>query len=101
MDDLRRQARAGAARGDAVRTEVLLEGELYDLVWYRTSDLLARGFDAVVERPLIAGSMSAVTGAVGLGSRELSSASSGLVRSYALALAGGLAILAVVLLVVR
>ena len=75
--------------------------ELYDVLWYRSSDLLARGFNAVVERPLIAGSMSAVTGALGLGSRELSLAQTGLVRTYALALAGGLAILAVVFLAVR
>ena len=45
--------------------------------------------------------MSAVTGALGLGSRELSLAQTGLVRTYALALAGGLAILAVVFLAVR
>ena len=45
--------------------------------------------------------MSAVTGAVGLGSRELSTAQTGLVRTYALALAGGLAILAVVFLAAR
>jgi NADH-quinone oxidoreductase subunit L len=75
--------------------------ELYDLVWYRGSDALARAFYSFVERPLIAGSMSAVAGAVGLGSRELSLAQTGLVRTYALALAGGLAILAVVFLAVR
>jgi NADH-quinone oxidoreductase subunit L len=75
--------------------------ELYDLVWYRSSDQLARGLYAFVERPLIAGSMNAVTGAFGLGSRELSTAQNGLVRSYALALAGGLAILAVVFLAAR
>ena len=46
--------------------------ELYDLIWYRGCDLLARGLYAIVERPLIAGSISAVAGAVGLGSRELS-----------------------------
>jgi NADH-quinone oxidoreductase subunit L len=75
--------------------------ELYDVLWFRTGDLAARGFYALVERPLIAGSMSAVTGAVGLGSRELSTAQTGLVRTYALALAGGLAILAVVFLAAR
>jgi NADH-quinone oxidoreductase subunit L len=75
--------------------------ELYDFVWYRGSDGLARAFYAFVERPLIAGSMSAVSGAVGLGSRELSLAQTGLVRTYALALASGLAILAVVFLAVR
>ena len=75
--------------------------ELYNVLWYRTGDLVARGFYALVERPLIAGSMSAVTGAVGLSSRELSTAQTGLVRTYALALAGGLAILAVVFLAAR
>jgi NADH:ubiquinone oxidoreductase subunit 5 (subunit L)/multisubunit Na+/H+ antiporter MnhA subunit len=75
--------------------------ELYDLVWYRTSDLVARGFYTLVETPFIGGSIGAVTGAVGLGSRELSVAQNGLVRSYALALAGGLAVLAVVFLAVR
>jgi NADH-quinone oxidoreductase subunit L len=75
--------------------------ELYDLVWYRSSDLLTRGLYAFVERPLIAGSLSAVSGAVGLGSRELSIAQNGLVRTYALALASGLAILTVVFLAAR
>jgi NADH-quinone oxidoreductase subunit L len=75
--------------------------EAYDLIWYRPADGLARAFYAFVERPLIAGSLTAVTGVAGLGSRELGRAQNGLVRSYALALAGGLAILAVVFLAVR
>ncbi len=75
--------------------------ELYDLIWYRTGDLVARGFYALVEAPLIGGSIAAVTGIAGLGSRELSIAQNGLVRSYALALAGGLAVLTVVFLAVR
>jgi NADH-quinone oxidoreductase subunit L len=75
--------------------------ELYDVVWFRSADLLTRGLYAVVEHPLIAGSISAVTGAVGLGSRELSVAQNGLVRTYALALAGGLAILTVVFVAAR
>jgi NADH-quinone oxidoreductase subunit L len=75
--------------------------ELYDLVWYRGAEVLTRGLYAFVERPLIAGSLSAVTGAFGLGSRELSIAQNGLVRTYALALASGLAILTVVFLAAR
>jgi NADH-quinone oxidoreductase subunit L len=75
--------------------------ELYDLVWYRTGDLVARGLYALVETPLIGGSITAVSGAFGLGSRELSLTQNGLVRSYALALAGGLAVLSVVFLAVR
>src|SRR5689334_13103074 len=75
--------------------------ELYDLIWYRTGDLVARGFYAIVERPLIAGSLTAVTSGVGLSSRELGRAQNGLVRSYALALAGAMAVLAVVFLAAR
>jgi NADH-quinone oxidoreductase subunit L len=75
--------------------------ELYDLIWYRPADLVARGLYAFVERPLIQGSLSAVTGGAGLGSRELGRAQNGLVRSYALALASGLAVLTVVFLSVR
>ena len=66
-----------------------------------TSDAVATGFQTLIETPLIGGSIAAVTGVVGLGSKELSVAQNGLVRSYALALAGGLAILTVVFLAVR
>ena len=75
--------------------------ELYDAVFYRGAGLVTKGFSSLVERPLIAGSLTAVTAAFGLGSRELSLAQTGLVRSYALALTGGLAVLAVVFLAVR
>ena len=75
--------------------------EAYDWLFYRPSDALARGLMAFVERPLIAGSLNAVSAAAGLGSRELGRAQNGLVRSYALALAGGVAVLAVVFLSVR
>ena len=101
VDDLRRasasrrRSRSRCSSGSSTGTSSTTS------LWYRGSDLLARGLYAFVERPLIAGSLSAVTGAVGLGSRELSLAQTGLVRSYALALAGGLAILAVVFLAAR
>jgi NADH:ubiquinone oxidoreductase subunit 5 (subunit L)/multisubunit Na+/H+ antiporter MnhA subunit len=75
--------------------------ELYDVLWYYPADLIARGCYALIEKPLIGGSLSAVTGSASLGSRELSRAQNGLVRSYALALAGGLAVLAVVFLAAR
>jgi NADH-quinone oxidoreductase subunit L len=95
-----------AKRAEAPKAVRLFEqkfywDELYDLLWYRTGDLVARGFYALVERPLIGGSLNALTGGVGLGSRELGRAQNGLVRSYALALAGGLAVLAVVFLAAR
>jgi NADH-quinone oxidoreductase subunit L len=96
----------GARRVKAPRALPVLEkkfywDELYDLVWYRTGDLAARGLYALVELPLIGGSLAAVGAALGLGSRELSVAQNGLVRSYALALASGLAVLTVVFLAVR
>ena len=76
--------------------------ELYDLVWYRTADLARarplRLRRAAADRRL---DQRARRAAFGLGSRELGRAQNGLVRSYALALAGGLAILAVVFLAVR
>jgi len=75
--------------------------ELYNWLWYHPADLVSRGFYAFVEQPLIAGSLSAVPRGFGLGSTELGRAQNGLVRSYALALAGGVAILAVVFLSVR
>jgi NADH-quinone oxidoreductase subunit L len=75
--------------------------ELYDLVFYRPAVLLTRGLLGVVERPLVAGSITGVSlGVRGLGSRarELQT---GLVRSYALAIAASLAVLVVVFVAVR
>jgi NADH-quinone oxidoreductase subunit L len=75
--------------------------ELYDWLWYRPADAIARGLYAFVEKPVILGSISAVTGGADLGSRELGRAQNGLVRSYALALASGLAVLLIVFVSVR
>jgi NADH-quinone oxidoreductase subunit L len=75
--------------------------ELYDYLFYYPADLLARGLYAFVEKPLIAGTIDVVSESLGLGGRELARAQTGLVRSYALALAGGLAVLAVVFLAAR
>ena len=75
--------------------------ELYDFLWYRSSDAIARGLYAIIEQPYIAGSIAAVSGLAGEGSRELSAAQTGLVRTYVLALASGIAILAFVFLAAR
>ncbi len=75
--------------------------EVYNVVFYRSTDLLARSLGALVERPLIGGSMALLTEGFSTGARELGRAQTGLVRSYALALAGGLAILVVVFLAVK
>jgi NADH-quinone oxidoreductase subunit L len=96
----------GAERRRAPRALPVLEhkfywDEAYDLLWYRSGDLVARALYVIVEAPIIGGSIAAVGEGLGLGSRELSLTQNGLVRSYALALASGLAVLTVVFLAVR
>jgi NADH-quinone oxidoreductase subunit L len=75
--------------------------EAYDLVFYKPAVALALALGRFVERPLIAGSIGEVTRGFGFGSREVGRLQNGLVRSYALALASGIAVLAVVFLWVR
>ena len=75
--------------------------EAYDLVFYRPAAATARFLTRVVEGPLVAGSVESVATAarrVGTGVRE---AQTGLVRTYALALAGSVAVLALVFVSVR
>jgi NADH-quinone oxidoreductase subunit L len=75
--------------------------ELYDLVFYKPADLVARGLERFFERPVIAGSINEVTQGFRVGAGEVSRVQNGLVRSYALALATGVAVLAVVFLSTR
>jgi NADH-quinone oxidoreductase subunit L len=75
--------------------------ELYDWLFYRPGDAIARALIRFVEQPLIAGGIRGVSRSFGLGSTELGRVQNGLVRSYALALAGGLAVLTVVFLSAR
>ena len=75
--------------------------EAYDLLLYRPAAAVAYVLIRVVENPLIGGSIAGVS----LGSRrvgrEVGDAQSGFVRLYALALAGSVAVLALVFVVVR
>ncbi|MEO5576377.1 MAG: NADH-quinone oxidoreductase subunit L [Gaiellaceae bacterium] len=75
--------------------------ELYDLVFYRPAVLLTRGFRRGVEQPLIGGSISGVT----LGTRgtagAVGDAQTGYLRSYALVIALGVAVLVVVFITVQ
>jgi NADH-quinone oxidoreductase subunit L len=98
-----------ARRAEAPRSrplQALLEhkfyfDELYDLVFYRPAVLLSRGFLALVERPLVFGSISGIAESVrelGVGTRRLQT---GLVRTYALAIAASLAVVTVVYVAVR
>jgi NADH-quinone oxidoreductase subunit L len=75
--------------------------ELYDTLFYRPAALAARALGRFVEQPVVAGSIGEVTQGVRLGGAEVSRLQNGLVRSYALALAAGLAVLAVVFLATR
>jgi NADH-quinone oxidoreductase subunit L len=75
--------------------------ELYDLVFYRPSVLLAKGLYRFVEQPLVLGSLKELVRAVreaGLGTGRLQT---GLVRTYALSIAASLAIVTVVFVAVR
>jgi NADH-quinone oxidoreductase subunit L len=75
--------------------------ELYDRLTYRPADLAARAFARFVEGPLIAGSIGEITRGFRLGGTELGRVQNGLVRSYVLALASGIAVLVVVFLAAR
>jgi NADH-quinone oxidoreductase subunit L len=75
--------------------------ELYDVVFYRPAVLLARGLYGWVERPLVFGSVSELAAAVrelGSGTRRLQT---GLVRTYALAIAASVTVAMVVFVAVR
>jgi NADH-quinone oxidoreductase subunit L len=75
--------------------------ELYDALFYRPAVTSARLLAALVEGPLVGGSIAGLAGAVrGLG-RESSRLQTGLVRTYTLALAASLAVLVVVFVAVR
>jgi NADH-quinone oxidoreductase subunit L len=75
--------------------------ELYDLAFYRPVVWLARAWTRWIERPLILGSASELALGTQESGRLAARAQTGLVRAYALALAGGVAVLVVVFISVR
>jgi NADH-quinone oxidoreductase subunit L len=75
--------------------------EAYDWGFYRPAAATARGWSRFVERPVIAGSIDAVAGGTRRAGGTVSHTQTGLVRSYALALAFGVAVLILVFLSVR
>jgi NADH-quinone oxidoreductase subunit L len=75
--------------------------ELYDALFYKPAVVTARVLIALVEGPLVGGSVTGVAAAVrSLGSRT-TRLQTGLVRSYVLVLAASLAVLAFVFVLVR
>ena len=75
--------------------------EAYDLAFYRPAAATARGWSRFFERPVIQGSIDAVAGGTRRAGGTVSHTQTGLVRSYALALAFGVAILILVFVSVR
>jgi NADH-quinone oxidoreductase subunit L len=75
--------------------------EVYDWVFYRPSVFVANAWSRFVERPLIAGSIDVVADGTRRAGGGVSQTQTGLVRSYALALAFGVAVLVLVFLSVR
>jgi NADH-quinone oxidoreductase subunit L len=75
--------------------------ELYDWVFYKPSVALAVALRDWVERPVLLGSIDTIaTGARRIGS-ELTELQTGLVRTYALAIAGSVTVLAFVFVWVK
>jgi NADH-quinone oxidoreductase subunit L len=93
--------RVAAPRPLAVLEHKLYFDELYDALFYKPAVALAALFRGAVEEPLVTGSISGI-GLVGqeLG-EETARTQTGLLRTYAFAIAGSVAVLAVVFLSVR
>jgi NADH-quinone oxidoreductase subunit L len=75
--------------------------ELYDAVFYRPAVLLAVALRDWVERPLVLGSIGRIGAAAREASSELREVQTGLVRTYALAIAGSVTVLAFVFVWVK
>ncbi|MEP6908921.1 MAG: NADH-quinone oxidoreductase subunit L [Actinomycetota bacterium] len=74
--------------------------ELYDWVFYRPTVILTRGLQGFVERPILGSIDSLATGARRIGN-EVTELQTGLVRTYALAIAGSVTVLALVFVWVK
>jgi NADH-quinone oxidoreductase subunit L len=75
--------------------------DAYQLVFFKPAALLATGGRRFVEQPLIAGSLRGLGVAARGAGAGVGEAQTGIVRTYALALAGGVAILLLVFVAVR
>jgi NADH-quinone oxidoreductase subunit L len=75
--------------------------ELYDRLFYRPAAGIAWLWYELFEKPLIAGSVTGAAGAVRQLGRGTTQAQTGYLRTYAIAIASGLAVLAIVFISVR
>ena len=93
--------RARAPKPSRVLEHKFYFDELYNVLFYWPTVGLAHAFYAVVEGPLVGGSIAAVSGLARWGGSRARDLQTGLVRTYAFALAAGLAVLVLVFLVVK
>ncbi len=96
----------GAKKDAAPRPWAVLEhkfyfDELYDRIAYGPAALLSRLFTRVIEGPLVIGSGDALGQSTRALGERLRPLQNGLVRSYALLIAGSFAVMAIVFLAVR
>jgi NADH-quinone oxidoreductase subunit L len=75
--------------------------EAYDVAFYRPAVFVAKGLERWIERPLVFGSVRELAQGVGLMGRDTSRIQTGLVRTYALAIAASVAVVTVVFVAVR
>jgi len=74
---------------------------LYDAVFYRPSVATAKVLYALVEGPLVGGSLAGIVSGTGRLAGYVRALQTGIVRTYVLAVAGGLAIIVLVFISVR
>jgi NADH-quinone oxidoreductase subunit L len=94
-----RVPRARAAR--AVLEHKFYFDELYDAIFYRPTVLLTSKLRDGFEGPVVVGSITAISAGARRAAGELTEVQTGLVRTYALAIAGGVTVLALVFVWVR
>ena len=75
--------------------------ELYDRLFYRPADAIARLLGRTVEEPIVTGSIDATVSTVREAGRATTLVQTGYLRAYALALMTGLAVLAVLFVAFR
>jgi NADH-quinone oxidoreductase subunit L len=88
-------------RGQRVLERKFYADELYEAVFYRPAAWVAGGAMRFVEGPLIGGSIRGLSEGSRLVATRVTAAQTGLLRTYALALGSGAAILTLVFLAVR
>jgi NADH-quinone oxidoreductase subunit L len=100
-DDAPERIRARVPRAAAAAESKFYWDEAYDLAFYEPADRLATGLARAVEQPLVLRPLPALGRTVRSLSTRVASAQTGYVRAYALALALGLAVIAVVFIAVQ